>query len=285
MAVPIATRTSWNPAYSDGDINLSGLAVQVFAHHSVSVQLPPTATVAQEAAQMQALEATGHSRFATPEAPNFGISYNVLVFPSGRAYQGVSWNRRGAHTDGRNSTTRSICFAGNYDEHEPTEAQLITASAIYHEGKGKWWTTGAPLYGHRDIKATDCPGQHVYSRLDDIAAGRYTQEDDMTPEQDQRLEDVERNVAEIETVVRRIDGVLSRKLADGKGANTPDQIWQRTLVVARRVEARQIANETVPVTVDVDAADLADAFGELLKTLPAATAQAVLDGAAARLAN
>jgi hypothetical protein len=39
----------------------------------------------------------------------------------------------------------------------------------------------------------------------------------------------------------------------------------------------------MPVTVDVDASDLADAFGELLKTLPAATAQAVLDGTAARL--
>jgi len=190
MTVPIATRRSWGAQYDDGDLTLTGLALEVFAHHTVTAQLPPDASVEDERAQMRSIEATGHSRFATPQAPNFGISYNVLIFPSGRAYQGVSWNRRGAHTDGRNSTVRSICFVGNYEEHEPTAAQLATASAIYAEGKGKWWAVAAPLRGHRDLKPTACPGKHVYAQLPAIAAGQITQEEDMSAEAESKIDDL-----------------------------------------------------------------------------------------------
>lgn len=158
----IAPRSSWGARYDDGDLNLTGLAADVFLHHSVTTQLANTASVNAEREQMRAIEAIGESRFTT------GISYNVLVFPSGRAYAGVSWNRRGTHTGGRNSTARSICLAGNYDIYAPTDAQIATARRIYHGGKGRLWRATAELHGHRDVKATACPGRHAYARLDDI---------------------------------------------------------------------------------------------------------------------
>jgi hypothetical protein len=161
-APSIASRASWGARYPDGDLTLTGLAVEVFVHHSVTAQLSPDASIAAEAEQMRALESVGQSRFGT------GISYNVLIFPSGRAYQGVSWNRRGTHTGGRNSTSRSICFAGNYETNQPTPAQISTAAAIYREGKQRWWTQNAPLRGHRDVSQTACPGRHLYARIDDI---------------------------------------------------------------------------------------------------------------------
>lgn len=158
----IASRASWGARHDDGDLNLSGLAHDVFLHHSVTRQLAGTASVAAEREQMRNIEAVGETRFGT------GISYNVLIFPSGRPYAGVSWNRRGTHTGGRNSTARSICLAGNYDIYEPTEAQIATARRIYHGGMGRLWRAGAPLYPHRAVKATACPGNHAYDRLDDI---------------------------------------------------------------------------------------------------------------------
>lgn len=154
--VAVASRASWGARYRDGDITLSGLANEVFLHHTVTAQLSANATVAQEQAQMRNIEAIGQSRF------KYGISYNVIIFPSGRAYQGVSWNRRGAHTGGLNSTSRSICFAGNYETNRPTEAQLQTAGAILREGRNKWWTKNAPLRSHRDVAQTACPGRHVH---------------------------------------------------------------------------------------------------------------------------
>lgn len=159
----IQPRSSWGARYADGDLTLTGLATGVFIHHSVTGQIGDD--VAAEHAAMRNLEAIGKSRFGT------GISYNVLVFPSGRAYQGVSFNRRGAHTDGRNSIVRSICFVGNYEVHQPSDAAMATARAILAEGRGKWWTHDAPLSGHRDIKATACPGKNVYARLGELTAG------------------------------------------------------------------------------------------------------------------
>ena len=164
-AVSIASRASWGARYQDGDLTLTGLAIEVWVHHSVTAQISAGASIAAEQEQMRALESVGQSRFGT------GISYNVVIFPSGRAYQGVSWNRRGTHTGGRNSTSRSICFAGNYETNQPTAAQISTAAAIYREGKQRWWTQGAPLYGHRDVSQTACPGRNLYARLDDIRAG------------------------------------------------------------------------------------------------------------------
>lgn len=163
--VDIAGRGSWGARYPDGDRNLSGLAHEVFIHHTVSALLPKTALAPDEREQMRRLEAIGQSRFGT------GISYNVIVFPSGRAYQGVSFNRRGTHTGGRNSTSRSISFAGNFEVTAPTDEALTTASEIFHDGKGKWWFGDAPLRGHREVSQTACPGRHLYSMLGAIRTG------------------------------------------------------------------------------------------------------------------
>lgn len=164
--VNIASRKSWDAQHQDGDLTLSGLATHVVLHHSVTLDLPETASVEAEREQMRAIEAVGQSRFGT------GISYNVVIFPSGRAYQGVSWNRRGTHTGGHNSTRRSITFAGNYETHKPTQAQLETARAIVAEGRGRWWRKATPVQGHRDYTSTACPGRHVYAERDYIASGK-----------------------------------------------------------------------------------------------------------------
>jgi hypothetical protein len=161
----IASRASWGARFDDGDLTLTGPAHDVFLHHSVTVQLAATASIAAEREQMRSIEGVGESRFGT------GISYNVVVFPSGRPYAGVSWNRRGTHTGGRNSTARSICLAGNYDIYLPTNAQIATARRIYHGGKGRLWRADADIYGHRDVKSTACPGRHAYDRLGDIRDG------------------------------------------------------------------------------------------------------------------
>jgi hypothetical protein len=161
----IASRASWGARHDDGDLTLSGPANDVFLHHSVTTQLAQAASVTAEREQMRNIESIGESRFGT------GISYNVLIFPSGRPYAGVSWNRRGTHTGGRNSTARSICLAGNYDIYLPTDAQIATARRIYHGGMGRLWRAGAPIYGHRDVKSTACPGRHAYMRLDEIRDG------------------------------------------------------------------------------------------------------------------
>lgn len=220
----IAGRGSWGARYPDGDMNLYGLAEEVFVHHTVTALLPASASPGDEREQMRAIESVGQSRFGT------GISYNVIIFPSGRAYQGVSFNRRGTHTGGRNSTTRSICFAGNFEVATPTDAALATATDIYHDGKGRWWEGDAPLRGHRNVSQTACPGRNLYARLDLIRTGAIEVDNPIKPAPS--LPDVDPVRLKVDglwgsATTRRlqqelrtpVDGVVSSQSAVWRGAN------------------------------------------------------------------
>lgn len=188
MSTQIYSRSMWGAQYADGDLDLYGLAEDIAVHHTVTHA--DGSTPAAERAHMLFLEGIGQSRF------RHGISYNVLVFPSGRAYQGVSFSRRGSHTGGHNSTVRSVCFVGNFEHDTPTPAAIDTAAAIIAEGRGELWRRDARVLGHRDFKGTDCPGDHLYARLADLAAGpTTTEDDDMSPEIEQMIRDLHAGTA------------------------------------------------------------------------------------------
>lgn len=165
MSTPtlLLLRAAWSPRYDDGDLTLIGLAEAVVIHHTVTHADGDSPEDERE--HMRFLEGIGESRFGT------GISYNALVFPSGRAYQGVSWNRRGTHTGGHNSTVRSICYVGNFESDLPTDQALAKGAALIAEGRNRWWRFNAPVNGHRDYKATACPGRNLYSWVDELESG------------------------------------------------------------------------------------------------------------------
>lgn len=166
MTLTITPRSTWGARHADGDLTIAGLATGVALHHTAFRALPATATPEQEMARMRAIEATGQSRFGT------GISYRgVLIFPSGRAYQGTSWNRRGTHVGGRNSDLVAIAFDGDFRTDRPTPAALATAAAVMREGRGRWFTAAAALRPHSHWTATVCPGPHLLAHLSAIAAG------------------------------------------------------------------------------------------------------------------
>lgn len=160
MSVEIISRSAWGAVYRDGDITLTNKAAELFIHHAAARF--ESLSAKDEIKYMLMLERTGYARFG------IGISYNLVVFPSGRAYRGVSWNRRGTHTGGRNSTARSICFAGNFEEQMPTEAALRTAGAIIREITGTALKPGFVLRMHRAVKATACPGRNVVPLVEEL---------------------------------------------------------------------------------------------------------------------
>lgn len=163
--VAMGARSVWGPKYAAENYSVP-MAEGVAIHHSVTTTLSKHASILEEVHEMKELEAIGHNRFG------YTISYNVIVFPSGRAYQGCPFNLRGQHTGGMNSKVRSICFAGNYESHEPTQEQLDTVRALIAEGRGKWWVRGAYVKGHRNFAQTACPGQNVYKHLPYLSSGK-----------------------------------------------------------------------------------------------------------------
>lgn len=166
----IITRAAWGAQHADGSGPAPLPAHEWWLHHSVTLA-PDLAWIDADGDQvdddeeraMRTLETIGEQRFGQ------GISYTFLIMPSGRAYVGHSMGRLGAHTAGHNAVGRAICLVGNYDTHQPTGAQLDAAAQILvDEHRAARATTHRLTGGHRDLKATACPGRHAHAAIGEI---------------------------------------------------------------------------------------------------------------------
>lgn len=182
MAPRVILRGEWGARHDNGGGSAPLPASEMWLHHSVTIApdvLPP---FDDDYAAIRTLEAIGEQRFGR------GISYTWPITPAGLIFEGHSANRLGSHTGGRNSKARAICFVGNYDVQRPTNAQIQAAAWLLQEGQRRGWIRHARLNGgHRDVKATGCPGNHAYAAIgliNSLAAGppitEISKEDDLS---------------------------------------------------------------------------------------------------------
>ena len=158
--IEIITREQWGAIHANGFHTRAVGDLEKWLHHSVTAQLPKTASMRDEVKQMRILEDIGEQRFGG------GISYSFPIFPSGRIYEGVSIDRVGAHTAGHNTIGAAICLVGNYEEHEPTQEQIDAVIRLLEHGVIQgWWKDSMLDGGHRDLKATACPGKFAYKKI------------------------------------------------------------------------------------------------------------------------
>lgn len=188
--VTVIPRSEWGARYSNGapKVVLRLPFSEWWLHHSVTIApdlLPP---FDDEYRAMRVLEDIGQQRFGQ------GISYTWPIMPTGRAYEGHSVDRRGAHTGGRNDIARAICFVGNYETSRPTAAQIEAAAQLmvqeHRAGRAKTYRLNG---GHRDLKSTSCPGRYAYeaipainARAAALMAGTPPMEDAMFSDQDRK---------------------------------------------------------------------------------------------------
>jgi len=165
----IASRASWGARYQNGVGSRPAKGLQKYLHHSVTRHLPRTASVAQERAECRTVERIGQQRFGA------GISYTILLFPSGRLYWGAGIDRISYHSGGgndgkpRNTIGVGICLVGNTHANDMTQEQEDALVWLLRHGvRQGWWNDPAITEGHRDFKATSCPGDYAYRRIDRI---------------------------------------------------------------------------------------------------------------------
>lgn len=99
------------------------------------------------------------------------LSYHYVIDNVGDVYQCLPETEVGYHAGNYPVNLKSIavCLHGNFEVQEPTKKQLATLKAFI-----TWVTTERPdlplvvkktVKGHRDIKATACPGKNIYKHL------------------------------------------------------------------------------------------------------------------------
>lgn len=115
--------------------------------------------------------------------PDLGseVPYSWVVF-SGTApadcvvAEGRGFGVTGAHTVGFNSTRYGVAYPGDASVETITPGVL---EGIRWVGRHLADPAGAArTFGHRDIKATECPGDHLYAKLGQVQPPFTTEEDD-----------------------------------------------------------------------------------------------------------
>lgn len=161
----LISRATWGAVEPDGFGTRALPTTEWWLHHTVTNApnlLPP---YSDDDAAIRLLERIGEQRFGG------GISYTCLVTPVGRAYVGHSFWRRGAHTQGHNTIGAGIALVGNYETHRPTTVQLDAVAQLMCVAHRAGLSTGHRLSGgHRDLKATTCPGRYAYDAIGQINA-------------------------------------------------------------------------------------------------------------------
>jgi hypothetical protein len=149
--------TAWGPAPHDPWIPGPKPISIVYIHHSVTAQLPVTATVSREAQEMRLLDSIAHGRGFN------GISYCWAVMPSSRCWEGRGFGIVEAGTEDHNTDADSIVLVGNYSSFKPSEAQRVAIIDLINRGQaaGFFVKTGLDVRPHRQTSATSCPGSKV----------------------------------------------------------------------------------------------------------------------------
>jgi hypothetical protein len=153
---------------------------EIFIHHTVIVDNDSTKnefeTADEVRSDMQQLQTI---------RPDLGmdVPYNFVAFCMANGDlilgEGRGLNRTGAHTSGHNRSALGISFQGNFEDF-PLPAQFdmhlqelsnwLKSLRLNHGfiNLGTSRPADREVWAHRDVKATACPGQNLFSRLSEI---------------------------------------------------------------------------------------------------------------------
>ena len=94
------------------------------------------------------------------------IGYNFVIGQDARVYEARGWDRIGAHTYGWNNVSISFAVMGDFTNHLPHQDVLSAVMNMIECGiKLVKITPDYKLYGHRDVRPTESPGEKLYNHI------------------------------------------------------------------------------------------------------------------------
>jgi len=100
------------------------------------------------------------------------IAYHFLIDAEGIIYEGREINIRGAHVQGFNTGSIGVVLLGDFNEEQPSEAQLISLRNLVDYQRYTYeigYLAGHKDYPDQSPDGTECPGDNLYPLLPDIA--------------------------------------------------------------------------------------------------------------------
>jgi hypothetical protein len=69
--------------------------------------------------------------------------------------------REGAHVKGWNEVSVGICLVGNFEETDPTPAQLVALETLLRHLRRRFGIPPERIVGHKALNPTACPGRRL----------------------------------------------------------------------------------------------------------------------------
>ncbi|KAM4590453.1 peptidoglycan recognition protein 5 [Fundulus diaphanus] len=159
--VDIVSRQQWGAAAPKQKESLNGPAQRVVIHHTALQSCKGLAECKDRLLGIQRLHM---------EDRHFDdIGYNFLIGGDGSVFEGRGWGVMGAHTKGHNSDSLGIAFMGNFNNDTPSKEAMLSVKQLLRSGVSQGFIRPQfGLYGHRDLGATECPGENLYAALSQL---------------------------------------------------------------------------------------------------------------------
>lgn len=94
------------------------------------------------------------------------IGYTFAIGGDGNIYEGRGYGIVGAHAPNYNNRSIGLLFIGDYSHTLPTPNMLKLAKEfIDYSVLQKQLKSDYILYGHRQVRDTECPGQALYNEI------------------------------------------------------------------------------------------------------------------------
>ena len=153
----LISRATWGARHGRGN-RAPEPRDSVTFHHFYRPNIGVVST-AREREVMRSVEAY-HARNLTPSNPRIG--YQVVIFQSGRAYEGTGRGRIGAHAAGQNTRREGIAFAIDGDSVTLTPEAIECARRVIQEGRENGHLRRDVFATrHADFSSKSCPGGNV----------------------------------------------------------------------------------------------------------------------------
>jgi LysM repeat protein len=104
------------------------------------------------------------------------IGYEFVIATDGTVYEARPIKWQGAHSTGDNNIGNiGICLLGDFDGHAVPAAQKAALIAALDRLRAQYHIPQGNVYGHRELKLTDCPGKYLMQIVVDYRGGRPDQ--------------------------------------------------------------------------------------------------------------
>ncbi|XP_055905697.1 peptidoglycan-recognition protein SC2-like [Eupeodes corollae] len=158
LAVNIIKKAEWGGLTAVAKNALENNLQYVVIHHSAGAYCNTTEKCKEQMRNMQSyhMNTLGWD----------DIGYNFGIGADGNIYEGRGFGIQGAHASSWNGKSIGIMFIGNYNDHTPTDSQILKANELLTEAVSQGHlSSNYTLYGHRQVGSTECPGNKLFKEI------------------------------------------------------------------------------------------------------------------------